>query len=109
MTNSHQNDDRSFAMAPISTASKTRVGRAGLILAGALTAAVLSTGVFAGSAKADPSQAAMSAAQSAVRDARDQVQQRQLAEHRSYRSQISPRGLPHGRSRECLELSIRHR
>ena len=90
------------AMAPISTASKTRVGRAGLILAGALTAAVLSTGVFAGSAKADPSQAAMSAAQSAVRDARDQVQQRQLAEHRSYRlPQISPRWLPHGRSRDC--------
>src|SRR6516162_1887030 len=99
MTNSHRNNDRELtAMAPISTASKTRVGRAGLIL----TAAVLSTGVFAGSAKADPSQAAMSAAQSAVRDARDQIQQRQLAEHRSYRlPQIPPRWLPHGRSREC--------
>jgi len=70
-------------MAPISTASKTRVGRAGLILAGALTAAVLSTGAFAGSAKAGVSRASTWAVQSAVRDARDQVQRR--LDHRSYR------------------------
>jgi hypothetical protein len=43
-----------------------------------------STGTFAESAKTKASQASMWAAQSAVRDARDQVQRRPLAQHRWY-------------------------
>jgi len=70
-------------MARVSCVSKTRAGHFGLVLAGSLAIAVLSTGALAGSAKASASQAGMSAAQSAVRDARDQVQRRLWAERRS--------------------------
>jgi hypothetical protein len=50
----------------------------------ATLAVVLSVGAFAESAKAGASQAGMAAAQSAVRDARDQVQRRQWAQYRRH-------------------------
>jgi len=71
-------------MSWISSVPKARAGHLGLVLAGSLAVAVLSTGAFAGSARAGASQASMAAAQSAVRDARDQVQRRLWAQHRSY-------------------------
>jgi len=70
-------------MTQISTVLKARTSGIGLI-AGTLTAVVLSTGAFAGSAKAGVSRASTWAVQSAVRDARDQVQRRLWAHHRSY-------------------------
>lgn len=63
--------------------TKSRAARIGLFLVGALAAAPLS-GAFAGRATAGASRAGMAAAQSAVRDARDQVQRRLWAQHRSY-------------------------
>jgi hypothetical protein len=72
-------------MARISSVSNARgAGHLALILAGSLAVAVLLTSGFAGSAQAGASQAGMAAAQSAVRDARDQVQRRQWAQHRAY-------------------------
>jgi hypothetical protein len=72
-------------MTGISTAFKSSLtfksGQIGLIFA---AATILSAGVFAGSAEAGASQAGMAAAQAAVRDARDQVQRRQWAQHRSH-------------------------
>jgi hypothetical protein len=48
-------------------------------------AVLLSIAAFAGKANAGASRASMAAAQSAVRDARDQVQRRQWAQYQSRR------------------------
>jgi len=69
-------------MVRISRVSKPSGRHLGLILATSLGVALLSTGAFAGSVKANASQASMGATQSAVRDARDQVQRRLWAQQR---------------------------
>jgi hypothetical protein len=66
----------------IRISAKLKPARAALTFAGAVIATLVSTGAFAGSAKAGVSRASTWAVQSAVRDARDQVQRRQWAQPR---------------------------